>query len=242
MRLRSMPHLEPRVALVTGASSGIGRAIARELAGQGVQVIATARRQELLQELVHEFPALVTSVQADLTDPAAPEALAKVLESQVGQGYPVLVNAGGIGIFGSYDQMDPRQISDLMAVNFMGPALLIHACMPLILKQKGGLVVNILSVTCKTVIPGCAAYAASKDALFALGKTVLAEYRGRGLRLTSVMPGAVDTPIWAGGAGGPNRADMLSAETIAKVVFDIVLSPADRNIDEIVCLPPKGVL
>ena len=89
---------------------------------------------------------------------------------------------------------------------------------------------------------GAAAYSASKAGLFMFGKSLAAEYRKAGLKITSIIPGATDTAIWDRQGFIPPREDMLHSESVGEVIRDVIMSPSDRNIDELVIMPPKGIL
>lgn len=229
-------------AIVTGASSGIGLATAEALAAAGVHVVATARRRDPLEQLAKEYRGQVSVLAADIAEPSTAVALRDLLAAGGEDETPVIVNAAGIASFGSFAETQFEDLQQQMKVNFEAPARLIHACLPLMLTRGKGQIVNVLSVTTQTPLAGCDGYAASKAALHSLGKTLLAGVRRQGIRLTSISPGAVDTPLWDGSEGGPNRSDMLPVSAVANVIRDIVLSQQDRNFDEVVILPPKGVL
>jgi len=110
------------------------------------------------------------------------------------------------------------------------------------LNRGGGQIVNVLSMVCERVLPGCGGYASSKSALRMLGKVVSEEYRKQGIRVTNLMPGAVNTPIWEGSPMQERASEMIPLEAVAKAIQDIVEAHAGFNLDEILMMPPGGVL
>ncbi|MCC7433716.1 MAG: SDR family NAD(P)-dependent oxidoreductase [Methanoregulaceae archaeon] len=221
--------------VITGASSGIGAAAARSLAHH--ELILVGRNAERLAQIAAETGG--TAIIADLTTDVSVAAVADAVGSDATE--RVLINAAGIAHFGDSAEMPWEQYADQLAINLTAPLRLTHALLPWLLGGSGQLI-NVLSIAATHTFGGAAAYAAAKAGLLAAGRSLAAEYRTQGLRVTQVIPGATDTPIWEGGDFVPNRADMLSADAVAKCISDIVDSPATLNIDEITIMPPKGIL
>lgn len=238
-------------AIVTGASSGIGRATAEVLIDAGIEVVAAARSIERMRDLRDQCAVHPCNVR----DPVSCENL--ILFARTGSSRrPVLINAAGTAYFGPYDQSDegdqeavveqaakafergPGQVH----TNLLGPMYLCHAAIPWMLESGGGHIVNVLSIAATHPFPGAAAYCASKAGLHMFGKALAAEYRGRGIRVTSLLPGSTDTPLWDNQSLQPDRHDMLSPKAVAECIRDVILSPGDRSYDEIVLMPPKGIL
>jgi NAD(P)-dependent dehydrogenase (short-subunit alcohol dehydrogenase family) len=190
--------LESRVALVTGASRGIGRAIAAGLAAEGASVAATARTESDLSSLVAEIEAAggrALAVPADLGDAAVP---ARVVE-QVLEAFgtvDVLVNNAGVG-----SSADPRPVVDFddafwnrtLALNLTTPYLLTKAVLPVLLAKKRGRIVNIASINGKIGALHGAAYAASKHGLLGLTRSVALEVAADGVTVNAICPGPVHT-------------------------------------------------
>jgi NAD(P)-dependent dehydrogenase (short-subunit alcohol dehydrogenase family) len=124
----------------------------------------------------------------------------------------------------------------------IGPMQLCKFAIPWMLRAGGGHIVNVLSIAATHPFSGAAAYCASKAGLHMFGKALAAEYRGRGIRVTSLLPGSTDTPLWDKQSFQPSREDMLPARAVAECIRDVILSPPDRSYDEIVLMPPKGIL
>jgi short-subunit dehydrogenase len=230
--------------LITGASSGIGAELAILLAEHGYELVLTARREHLLKHLAvkcEEMGALRADVLAgDIEDVARNPKLPDMLR---GEGEIVLVNNAGFAEFGDYVSSDVLENEEQMAKNLLGPMAMTRAVLPLMLAANRGLVVNVLSVAARSVFPGSAVYSASKAGLLQFGNVIREEYRRQGIRVTNVLPGATDTPIWGSDeAVGPPREKMLRAKAVAQAITGIVALPADRVVEEIVITPPDGAL
>jgi len=221
--------------VITGASSGIGAATARALAHH--ELILVGRHAERLGRMAAETGG--TAMIADLNSESGIAAIVGTVGAEANE--RVLVNAAGIAHFGNSVEMPWERYADQLAINLTAPLRLTHALLPWLLGGTGQLI-NVLSIAATHTFGGAAAYAASKAGLLAAGRSISAEYRTQGLRVTQVIPGATDTPIWEGGDFVPNRTDMLTADAVAKCIADLVDSPIDRNIDEITIMPPKGIL
>jgi NAD(P)-dependent dehydrogenase (short-subunit alcohol dehydrogenase family) len=217
--------LAGRLALVTGASRGIGAAIAQALAGAGARVARVARR------LPDTGGGPWLDLPGDLTDAAEVERLAeRVLRSE---GLPAVVvnNAGGF-LLRPLEQTTSAEFDGQLALNLRASFLLARAFLPA------------MRVADHTGFPENAAYAASKYGLRGLHETLTAEYRGTGVRLTLVSPGATDTGIWDPFApeqrpGFPPRSAMLRPEDVADAVLFAATRPPHVHVDWI-RLQPSG--
>jgi len=176
--------------LVTGASSGIGRAIALELARQGARLLVTARRTERLQELVDEIGALsgeATFVAGDIADPGFRAQLVDVVRERFGS-LDVLVNNAGIGAFGRFDQADEARLRRLMEVNFFAPVELTRLLLPLMRAGQRPIVVNVGSVLGHFAVPLKSEYCASKFALHGFSDALRCELVRDGIDVLLVSP------------------------------------------------------
>jgi len=232
-------------AIICGASSGIGRATAIALSKTGCDLVLAARRRALLEELAAQCEAngaRALGVPCDITQYMECEELISKAKEMEGDAEPVLVNSAGVAEFGDFASTPVTSLDDQIRTNLMGPVYACRAVIPWILEAGTGHIVNVLSISATFVFSGAAAYSASKAGLLMFGKSLAAEYRKKGLRVTSVIPGATDTAIWSHQDFVPSREDMLSPETVAEVIRDVILLPNDRSVDEITIMPPKGVL
>jgi NAD(P)-dependent dehydrogenase (short-subunit alcohol dehydrogenase family) len=194
------PAHEPQVAIVTGASSGIGQAIARGLAARGMVVVAAARRLDDLQRLQAEIESQggrALSVRTDVAQLPDIEALVRAALSVTGR-IDVLVNAAGIG-HGHSIMTDDRQVTQLMAVNLVAPIRLMRLIVPIMASQRHGAIINIGSISGE--IGYQAIYGATKFGLRGLTDSVRREVLGTGIDVTLIEPGYIATPMTASRSG-----------------------------------------
>jgi NAD(P)-dependent dehydrogenase (short-subunit alcohol dehydrogenase family) len=230
--------LAGRLALVTGASRGIGAAVARALAGAGARVVRVAR------SLSGDDPRYL-DLTCDLTDGAQVDELAaRVLN---GPGVPsIVVSSAGGFLLSPLEDTTPDEFDAQVGLNLRGSFLLARAFLPAMRNTGDGIFVSIGSVADHTAFPENAAYAASKYGLRGLHETLAAEYRGTGVRLTLVSPGATDTTIWDPFAperrpGVTPRAAMLRPEDVADAVLFAATRPGHVHVDWIRLQPSGGV-
>lgn len=175
--------------LVTGCSSGIGRSVARRLAGHGWTVYATARRPETISELAAHGCRLL---QLDVCDPESARRAIEAVEEKEGA-VGVLVNNAGYGLEGAVEEIPIDEARVELETNFVGPARLIQLVLPGMRRQGLGRIVNMSSVGGRLTVPGGAYYHASKHALEALSDVLRFEVRGFGIDVIVIEPGAVRT-------------------------------------------------
>ena len=187
-----------RVAIVTGASSGIGAATARALGAAGAHVVLAARRADRLQQLAGELSAIhgirTDVVATDMSSREQVEALAAYTLHSHGR-VDILVNNAGIGLQGDVAVLPERELRYLFDVNLYGPQFAMQAVIPTMRRQGAGTIVNISSILAKVTLPSLgmvgssAGYTASKAALHALSLAARMELAGDGIRVVTVLPG-----------------------------------------------------
>lgn len=185
--------LKDKVAIVTGASSGIGEATARSLALRGAAVVAAARNEERLRELEEEVRASggrVMAVETDVSDRESVEGMIWHALEEFGT-LDVLVNNAGLGLSGRVEELRAEDLRYVMEVNVIGPLNCIQAVMPHM--QPGGHIINVSSVVGKRAIPKVGGYCASKFALNGITDALRVEVAKREIRVTSVYPGTTST-------------------------------------------------
>ena len=234
-----MTATDQQVAVVTGASAGIGEATARTLAVQGFHVVAVARRAERINALAAELNG--TAIVADVTDGAAVDALAAQLPR-----VDVLVNnAGGAKGLESVADADLENWRWMWETNVLGTLRVTRALLPKLIDSGDGLIVTITSIAAMEVYDGGAGYTSAKHAQGALHRTLRGELLGKPVRLTEIAPGAVETEFSLVRFGGDQqRADAvytgmtpLVAADIAEVIGFVASRPSHVNIDQIVIRP-----
>jgi short-subunit dehydrogenase len=182
-----------KTALITGASSGIGRATAQALARQGARLILTARSPERLEQVAREVaPAETALLPADLCDRAAVDKLAADARARF-PSIDILINCAGVGMYVPSFEADPVMLRRLFELNFFAPVDLTGRLLPAI--PRGGAVVNVSSIGGKIPLPWLSLYSATKYALNAYSDGLRMELTGRGIQVLSVCPGFVDTPF-----------------------------------------------
>jgi NAD(P)-dependent dehydrogenase (short-subunit alcohol dehydrogenase family) len=225
--------LRGRTALVTGASRGIGLAVARDLARAGAWVGMVARTERELARAAGEVGG--HSIPADVTSAGAVHGLVGYVTELLGDTPDILVNAAGTFALAPIARTDPDTFERQIAVNLCGPFLLMRALLPLMLARRSGHIVNIGSVAGRVAFPENGAYSASKFGLRGLHEVLVQETRGTGVRATLVEPGATDTALWDpvdpdGRDDLPSRAQMLSPDDVARAVVFAATQPAGVEI------------
>jgi len=181
------------VAVVTGASSGIGEATARELASRGTSVVLASRAMDKLEALRREISAsggLALAVETDVSDRDSVEAMVGRAVGELGS-MDVLVNNAGLGLSGRISEVRADDVRHVFEVNAIGPLNCIQSALPHM--GEGGRIINVSSVVGRRAIPKVGAYCASKFALNALSDALRVEVAGRGITVTSVYPGTTST-------------------------------------------------
>lgn len=232
----SASALVGRGAVVTGASRGIGLAIARRLAAAGARVAMLARGADALAARAAELGGAALPVPCDVTDADAVARALKVTTLAFGGPPDILINNAGIFQPLPVAETTPAAFSDVLRVNLTAGFHVIHAVLGEMRARKRGHIVSIGSISDRVTFPGNGAYAASKFGLRALHQVLREELRGSGVRTTLVSPASVDTDIWDGLAGTgrfPPRDAMLSADAVAAAVLYALEQPPRVNIDEL---------
>ena len=233
------PGAQKRIAVVTGASSGIGEATAKTLAAQGFHLVVTARREDRITALADELGG--TAVVTDVTDDGSVAALANQL-SRV----DVLVNnAGGARGLEFVADADLEHWRWMWETNVLGTLRVTRALLPKLIDSGDGLIVTITSIAALEVYDGGAGYTAAKHAQGALHRTLRGELLGKPVRLTEIAPGAVETEFsLVRFDGDERRADAvytgmtpLVAADVAEVIGFVASRPSHVNLDQIVIRP-----
>ncbi len=218
-------------AVVTGASRGIGLAVARRFRAEGASVALIARGEAELRAVAAEIGGI--ALPADIADHGAVQRLVVEIGEALGGAAPdILVNAAGTFALAPLAETDPVVFDQILAVNLRGPFLLARAFLPGMLARGSGDLVTIGSVAGRHAFPHNGAYSASKFGVRGLHAVLDAELRGSGVRATLVEPAATDTPLWDSidfslHPGLPPREAMLSAEAVADAVVYAVTRPPE---------------
>jgi NAD(P)-dependent dehydrogenase (short-subunit alcohol dehydrogenase family) len=231
--------LQGQVALVTGGSRGIGRAIARALVAEGAKVVITGRNEARLSAACREIesagPGKVESVPADVKEYTDMERAVNAAVTRFG-GLDILINNAGIGGFAEVAEMTPQQWSDVIGTNLTGVFNACHAAIPQLRRRDGGFIINISSLAGKNPFAGGAAYCASKAGLNAFSESLMQEVRFDNIRVSSVMPGSVATAFSSGDAS-KGAEWKIAPEDVAEIVIDLLRHPR-RSLPSLVELRP----
>jgi NADP-dependent 3-hydroxy acid dehydrogenase YdfG len=234
-----MTAADQRVAVITGASAGIGEATARTLAAQGFHVVAVARRADRINALTAEIDG--TAIVADVTDGVAVEALAAALPR-----VDVLVNnAGGAKGLEPVADADLDNWRWMWETNVLGTLRVTRALLPKLIDSGDGLIVTVTSIAAMEVYDGGSGYTAAKHAQGALHRTLRGELLGKPVRLTEIAPGAVETEFSLVRFGGDQQRAAavytgitpLTAADVAEVIGFVASRPSHVNLDQIVIRP-----
>ncbi len=233
-----------QTALITGASSGIGRAIALAFAHAGIDLILVSRSLEKLQAIRHEVTALGVKAQVYAVDLSLVEQVQPQITKIVGETgrLDILVNNAGMGYTGSIADTPLAHWQQVLDLNLTSVFQCVQGVLPLMREQKQGTIVNIASIAAKQSFPGWGAYSVSKAGLVALSQTLAMEEPD--LRVITLCPGAVNTELWDSETVKVDldRTAMLTPEAVAQTVLYAVTLPPNAVITELTLMSNAGVL
>jgi 3-oxoacyl-[acyl-carrier protein] reductase len=234
---------QPRVALVTGGTRGIGEAIVRRLAADGFRVFYSGRTEASVAGAAARFAKDGLALRGFASDARREEDQKRLIESVEREAarLDVLVNNAGIGHFAPVDQMDAERFREVIETNLCGPFYAVRWAAPLMKKGGGGFVVNIASLAGVNAFAGGSAYNASKFGLLGFSEAAMLDLRHDGIRIATVLPGSVATD-WAHSHGNQDASWMLRPEDVAEAVSDLVRFPGRAiasRIDLRPSRPPK---
>jgi NAD(P)-dependent dehydrogenase (short-subunit alcohol dehydrogenase family) len=236
-------RLVGQTALITGASRGIGLAIARALADENCNLILTSRDEQTLEKISRELSRRkirIVTYPCDVRDPYSVDDLFRTIRRQFRR-VDILINNAGIAHANlTVDKLPYPVWKDVLATNLDGTFLITQAALALI--PRGGTIVNNLSIAATRVFAGSAAYNASKHAALGLTDTLREELRPRGIRVMGLLSGATDTDIWKTLWPQAPRKKMMSSETVARAVVDAILLPTNATVETLEILPSTGAL
>jgi NAD(P)-dependent dehydrogenase (short-subunit alcohol dehydrogenase family) len=236
--------LAGQVAIVTGAGRGIGRAVAKALAGAGAAVVLVARSVRELEAVAGEVAGTggrALPVATDVRDEPAVAALVKRALTEHGR-IDILVTAAGTAAFGPVADAKMAEWDEMLAVNLRGAVLCCRAVLPAMMSQGHGTIINIGSVVTSRVLTGSAAYTASKYGLLGFSRVLADEMRPHGVRVGVLSAGATDTPLWDAVSGAPDRARMVEPGQVAEAALFMAGLAPNATLEELTILPAGGVL
>lgn len=236
-----MESISGKVAIVTGGTRGIGRAIAERLLREGCQVAICGRTQSSVESAAAAMKSLgrVSGYAADVSQPDAVRNFFAAVDRDFG-GLDILVNNAGAGVFRKVGDMSVEEWHRNIDLNLNGPFYCSHEALPRFAKRGGGFIVNISSLAARNTFSGGAGYNASKFGLNGFTEAMMLDHRQENLRVTSIMPGSVATEF----SGGPSDRSgdnswMIAPEDVAETVALVLRMPARTLLSRIEMRPSK---
>jgi len=230
-------HLKNKTALITGASSGIGKETAKLFAKEGAIVILTARHLDqlkLVEKEIKDTGGKADSFLMDITNRKQINETIKNIIKKYNR-IDILVNNAGIARWGSIEDTTYEDFDEQVMFNLTGSFNTIKETAPYMIKQKSGSIINIITSTVKKTKSGRVAYAASKYGQAGLSNAVHEDLKDKGISVVAVYPGKTDTPIhdYYMPKDDPQRKKMLKSEQVAEVVLKAALIPAEKDVKEV---------
>ncbi len=233
--------LNNKTAVITGGGSGIGAAIATELARQGASVVIAGRNLEKLEAVCEQYPDQIFAIAADVGNRDEATNLIKQANEKLGQ-IDILINSAGTNVPNRMmHNLDPADWDKMMQVNATGAFNCIRETLPQMRSRRDGLIINISSISgLRAAALGGVGYNASKFAISGLGMSVGDEVREEGIRVTNIYPGEVDTPILVkrpSPVSDEHRAIILKPEDVAATVLMVINLPPRARVPELTIMP-----
>lgn len=239
-------------ALITGATSGIGRATALAFAQQAstpeaaFDLILLGRSPVKIDQVLTEVSASgsnVTGYPLDFSEVDQILPRLQAIQQEVG-GIDILVNCAGIGYTGSIASITLQDWQTLLTLNLTSALQCVQAVLPRMRQQQSGHIINVASIAAQQVFPDWGAYCVSKAALATLSKAIAVEERGHGIRVTTIYPGSVNTPLWDTDTVSStfDRSKMLTPEIVAQSILQVAMLPPGAIVEELTLMPSAGAL
>jgi NADP-dependent 3-hydroxy acid dehydrogenase YdfG len=239
-----MQELSGKVAVVTGASSGIGEAAARLLVTEGVQVVLVARRRERIEALAAELGPNVVAITADVADPAQVAGVFNQVQERFA-GLDLLFNNAGLGVNAPFEKSDPADWTRMIDVNLYGVLHCTRAAIPLLRGRPGAMICSVSSVGGRYGVPNWSVYSATKFAVVGFHDALRKELGDEGIRVTVLEPGAVRTEFGANVAQAMEerwaQLDAMTGEDVAQALVYAFAQPARVLVEEILLRPVRQI-
>ncbi len=233
-------------AIITGASSGIGKATALAFAKAGIHVALVSRSQEKLEAIASAAREVGVEAKAYPLDLAKIEQVKAKIAAIAADFAPIdiLVNNAGIGYTNPLSETPLADWQKVLDLNLTSVFQCVLAVLPGMRDRAQGTIINVASIAAQNPIPNWGAYGVSKAGLVAFSQVLAAEERNNGIRVVNICPGAVNTPLWETDTvqADLNREGMLTPETVAQSILHTALLPAQAVIEEITVMPSAGTL
>ena len=236
--------MKNKIIWVTGASTGIGKAIAEKFSSKGCTVVITARSKSRLDDIVKEIRLTGREAMAYVCDVSSERSVihtAKKIQEKYGT-IDVLINNAGATVFKSFLDTETKDYDNVIDTNLKGPFLCMKAVLPQMIRKKTGSIINILSVAANTTFENSSVYSASKAGMQAMASCIRKEVRKHNIKICNIYPGAVETDMWDIKARQQFRNRMMTPEDIGEITFDVYNKPERLMVEDLVVRPVKGDL
>jgi NADP-dependent 3-hydroxy acid dehydrogenase YdfG len=235
-----------RTALITGASSGIGKATALAFAKAGINLALVGRDRDKLTAVAQAAEAVGVTAKTYVVDLSKLDRVsAKIAEIAAEHEHlDILINNAGIAYTGSIADSPLSDWQKVIDLNLTSVFQCVQGILPHMRQRKSGSIVNVSSIAGKQVFPNWGIYSVSKFGLMALTQAIATEERANGIRVTAVCPGSVNTPLWDTDTvqADFDRSAMLTPEMVAEGILYAVLAPAGAVVEELTIMPSGGAL
>jgi len=234
-----MGKLQDRVAVITGASTGIGKSIAAAFAAEGAKTVLASRSSEKLEVAANEIRSAGATVHVVPTDVTAEDEVIGLFRQTLDNfgRVDVLVNNAGVSKGGPTDELSLNLWQQVLGINLTGAFLCSREAFKIMKRQRSGRIINIGSVSAKVPRVNSAPYTTSKFGLEGLTRSLALDGRQYGIAVSIIHPGNTATPIWQGREQIARREGVMSAEDLARVAVTIAALPPEVNILETIVLP-----
>ena len=229
-----------KIAIITGASSGLGRSISLKLAINGYEVVLASRNKKKLECLQKDINKNGGISKIVVTDVSKESDIEKMYSSIEIDKVDIVVNNAGLGIFNKIQKITSNEWDEQININLRGAFLMTKYISGSMIKRKEGKLIFINSVAGINAYPHSAAYVASKFGLRGLTSSLREELREHNIKVISIHPGAIDTPFWNKVKVDFSREDMLNADDVASSVVHAILAPNNLVQEEIIIRRTKG--
>lgn len=231
--------LQNKIAVITGAGKGIGRAIAQTFLNEGASLVLNTRTKSDLDSFVKEHKTYndkILTVTGDVSDEKVTGQIVNETISKFGR-IDILVNNAGFGKFAELVNTTNKDFDDMFSVNVRSLYILTRDFLPYMIKQKEGVIVNIASISGKNGVPSGAIYSATKHAVMGLSRSLLLEVRKHGIRVIAICPGSVATGFFRESPSELKEHSMITPEDIADTILYAVTLPPNATVNEIEIRP-----
>ena len=231
--------LENKIAVITGAGKGIGRAAAKLFLNEGASIALNSRTKSDLDSFIEEnssFKNKILTIPGDISDEAV---IKKLIDETINKfkRVDILVNNAGFGIFDDFVNSTTKDFDKMFSTNVRAVYILTRDLLPYMIKQKEGTIINIASIAGKNGVPGGAIYSATKHAVMGLSRSIMFEARKHGVRVIAICPGSVNTEFFRDDSSELKTESMLTPDDIADSILYAAALPQNATVNEIEIRP-----